>query len=461
MKHIMSNSLSNKLIISTSASLAIVALLFFGFLAAVLHWYPQWFLQQDLRENVDRVAAGVHYDASGKFSGVILRSSLQDTFDALQVDNIYRVLDKRGTLLASSDGANQPLLPENSQFIPKDFINTNFVMTRSGVTLHVITKLITRQSHQFFVQIGRSERMHQVIIGNDLADFRLAAVIANIIAIFIFTLVVWLTFNRMLRPLRIASEAASKIESNNLHTRLSMQGIPLELTPLIEAFNKALDRLERGYRAQQEFLATVAHELKTPLALIRGEIELGGLTNRDLLLKDIDRMARQTQQLLYLTEVSDHNNFFYVDIDPTEMIKDAVEHLRRLADRLNISIHLELPPQKTTLHADASAMFVLVKNLLENALLHSPEDSEILIILTQDMLRIRDHGYGIPSEDVPFLYKRFWRGSNRRDNGAGLGLAICHEIVLAHGWTLTVHPDQSPGAEFVVSFDQTWHNVAS
>ena len=116
--------------------------------------------------------------------------------------------------------------------------------------------------------------------------------------------------------------------------------MPRELRPLIRAFNEALDRLQKGYQVQQEFLASAAHELKTPLALIRGQVELSESPDRDLLLGDIDRMARQVHQLLHLAEVSEARNFQMAALDLGAVAAEATTFLQRLAQRAGV--HLEL-----------------------------------------------------------------------------------------------------------------------
>jgi len=97
-------------------------------------------------------------------------------------------------------------------------------------------------------------------------------------------------------------------------------------------------------------------------------------------------------------------------------------------------------------------LFVLLKNLIENAIQHSPRGAVVTVDVRATGLSVRDEGAGIPEEHLSELFKRFWRGDARRDTGAGLGLAICHEVALAHGWSLEAR-NGSVGAEFVVSFE--------
>nr|WP_222528770.1 sensor histidine kinase [Azospirillum sp. 412522] len=100
--------------------------------------------------------------------------------------------------------------------------------------------------------------------------------------------------------------------------------------------------------------------------------------------------------------------------------------------------------------ADASAVFILFRNLIENALAHSPAGGEVTVSIANETLQVIDRGPGIAPADMPRLFTRFWRGSARACEGAGLGLSICQEIVLAHRWPINVR-DASPGACFTIT----------
>ena len=252
--------------------------------------------------------------------------------------------------------------------------------------------------------------------------------------------------------MREASAAASRIAPRNLEMRLSAQSMPREMRPLIEAFNEALDRLEKGYRVQQEFLASAAHELKTPLALMRGQVELSESAERETLLQDIDVMARQVHQLLHLAEVSEVGNYEFEQVDVAVVAGEAVAFLQRLAQRGAVHLDLRAPEAMPAVRADRGALFVLLKNLVENAVQHSPRGSVVAIAVGARGLVVRDEGAGIAPEHLGELFKRFWRGPARRDCGAGLGLAICFEIAMAHGWRLSARNGSACGAEFELEF---------
>jgi signal transduction histidine kinase len=319
------------------------------------------------------------------------------------------------------------------------------------LALHVVTRAVDHDGHAAWVQVAISDRAATLISGAVVGPILQNALMTAVLSLVLFALGVHVTLGHLLLPLRRASDAASRIAPRNLETRLSPSALPRELQPLIRAFNAALDRLQQGYRVQQEFLGAAAHELKTPLALIRGQVELSESDDRDLLLADIDRMSRQVHQLLHLAEVSEPRNYQFAEIDPGGVAAEAVDFLQRLARRAGVQLELRAADGLAARRADRSAVFVLLKNLVENAIQHSPHGGVVTVDVRDDGVCVRDQGDGIAPQHMPELFKRFWRGAARRDTGAGLGLAICQEIVLAHGWSLVAR-NGAAGAEFLVSF---------
>lgn len=440
------SSLSSTLLRNTAVVLLLICGLGLSLYEAAAYWGPGLLFSSDLRHNSDGVLAALRLDAQGEPVRMEFAQKKQLMYSALPNDFIYRVLDARGQVLLASDGGAAPFAPDGLRFDPA---LTYFRVAPAGVALRVITRTLQTPQGRLYVQAARSDRIQRVLQLDDERNSRAIAVGSAAIAILAFPLAVWLTFRRALRPLREASTAAARIAPGNLHARLEVHNMPAEIAPLISAFNAALERVERGYQVQQEFLATAAHELKTPLTLMRAELELDGVANPALLLKDVERMSRQVQQLLNLAECSEPNNYVFEKLDANLEVEDAAAHLQRLASQRGMRIEVMRSPEPMPLHADRSALFVLLKNLLENAVHHSGAGMDVRIIAGAGRIVVRDQGGGIPEADLPLLFQRFWRGAHRRDEGAGLGLAICREIVLAHGWSLDAR-NAHGGAEFTV-----------
>jgi signal transduction histidine kinase len=302
------------------------------------------------------------------------------------------------------------------------------------------------------MQFAASARLTDMLrryIGDPLASRTF--VTFGLAAILVYCVVMRSTLHVILKPLNQASAIAAKISPHNLGERVHVQGVPIELRPLVDHFNAALDRLEHNYRLQQEFLASTAHELKTPLALIRGQIELGvDETNHHELLQDVSRMGRQVQQLLHLAEASEPQNYAFTTVDVESVVFEVVDYIERLADQQGVSLQVVVEPGSKLLRADRGALFTLLKNLLENAIQHSPTGGVVHLRARSNLISVQDEGSGVSPEDLPKLFTRFWRGAHRRDLGAGLGLSICREIATVHGWDLQARHGE-PGMIFDLS----------
>jgi len=448
-RHHQGGSLGGRLL----ATFIIASLLSIVLAAVVLetafNWHRSLALSHGLREQAGWIASHLQFDAAG--TPVALREP-PDTawiYTAATRDWKYRVVDARGAVLLSSDVGAPAFAATPTGF---DASRERFDVVVDGLPLHVVTQAVAREGRPVFVQAAISDRAAALFSGAVVGPVLQNALVIAAISLVLFAIGVHATLGHLLLPLRRASDAAARIAPRNLETRLSERAMPREMRPLIGAFNAALDRLQQGYRVQQEFLASAAHELKTPLSLIRGQVELSDSADRDLLLADIDRMARQVHQLLHLAEVSESGNYQIAEIDLGAVATEAATFLQRLAQRGNVHLDLRVAPALAPRRADRAAVFVLLKNLIENAIQHSPAGAVVTVDVRDAGACIRDEGQGIPPEHLPELFKRFWRGASRRDSGAGLGLAICEEIALAHGWSLVAR-NGSVGAEFLVSFE--------
>jgi len=440
-------SLSAGLLLAATLSLSGVALLVVGGAAAITYVNSSFLGRNGLEETAAHVRRALRFDALGRPVAVDLPPPLKRIFDALRSEVFYRVVDRQGQVILSSDGGDAALAPQGERFVP---IRSAFSLARGDTVLQVLTLPVGTTEQPAFLQTARSERFNQAVfeIAGPVAQRSAFATLG--IALAVFSGVVFLIMRRTFHQLRRVGDAAAVIEPHNLSHRLSVQGVPTEVAPLVEEFNVVLDRLEKGFRVQQEFLATAAHELKTPITVMRAQLEVEGVANRHLLLKDLDQMARQVQQLLMLAEASEGQNYTMADVDIAQIARSAIEQLARLADARAVSLDLEVSAP-ATVSADAGATFVLVRNLLENAIHHAPSGSGVRIKVQPGALVVRDAGPGIDPADLPQLFKRFWRGKHRRDQGAGLGLAICLEIATRHGWSIAAG-NRDPGAEFAVSF---------
>ena len=440
------NSLRIKVLLAyiTGAALSIVLMVLVT--AAILTAHDDILSGDAVAERAEDLAEVLLFDANGVPAGFNEDESWEN--ESLKTEMAYRVLDASGKVVLTSP-AGEAFWPRGGdagrlEAGPFDF-------NRGGIEMRGATETVEHEGKTWFVQFAASTRFVHLIFHSFALPFTGAGIIVfSLVLLFVFAACGYAMMNYTLRPLREISESATAISPQSLHARLQSDAAPTEIRPLVNSFNRALERLEHGYRVQQEFLATAAHELKTPLALIRAQIEVGvDESGRQDLLRDVSLMGRQVQQLLLLAEASEAQNYSFASVDTRSLLCEVVNYMERLASRQGVTLRVVVTPGSTLLRADRGALFTLLKNLLENAIQHSRAGSAVHVRAEPHLISVQDEGPGVSPGDLPKLFTRFWRGADRRDLGAGLGLSICREIATVHGWSLEARRAE-PGMIFEI-----------
>ncbi|MGZ5984144.1 MAG: sensor histidine kinase [Caulobacteraceae bacterium] len=272
---------------------------------------------------------------------------------------------------------------------------------------------------------------------------------------------------RALGPIVSASGLAGAISPSRMDLRLPTDRMPNEILPLVEAVNQAFDRMEQGFRVQRDLTTDVAHELRTPLAVLRLRVEaLAEPAARARLLADIDVMARLVDQLLSVAELE------MVIIAPDEAADlrqaclEVVEHLAPLAVMQGRTIELEGGDGPVWVHGRADLLFQAVRNLVENAIRHSPPGSVVTVEVDDaGVARVLDRGPGVPAELKDRLFERFWRGRRKERSavgaGAGIGLSIVARIAEQQGGRVRVGDRPGGGAVFSLALRPVLSNAAA
>ncbi|MDQ8027802.1 MAG: ATP-binding protein, partial [Brevundimonas sp.] len=266
------------------------------------------------------------------------------------------------------------------------------------------------------------------------------------------TAAIWMTLHLALKPMRRLSERAGAIGPDTLHERLAPGDAPTELEPLVTAFNASLDRLESAWAAQRAFSANAAHELRTPLATLRAHVEsLLPPGERRVATAEFERLARLIEQLLFLAEAERDHLARSEPFDlgavtratAAEMTPTILSGGRRIGFDSAVAHH--------SCRGDAVLAGVAIRNLIENAVRHTPKGTTISVALDErGQVTVRDDGPGVPEAFEDRLYDRFSRADHRSE-GAGLGLSIVARIMDLHGGTVR-HERPETGAAFVLAF---------
>jgi signal transduction histidine kinase len=402
-----------------------------------------------LRDNADTIAQYLAKSSEGGWS-LDLPSSFQKLFSEAYGRYGYAVLDGNGRALFSSLREKKPIfLADTSGTSPVFFESQRGEAVISGAS---IPKTIAGET--LWIQVIQDLAHRDVLIDDIVSDFfHRVGWITLPVLLFLLAIDVAI-FRRALRPLLRASEMAKSIGPARTDIRLPVEGMPSEVLPLVTTVNEALERLERGFQVQRDFTADAAHELRTPLAILRARVEtLSHKSISEDLLRDIARMTRIVSQLLDIAELEN----FTVDqaevADLKAVCAEVAEFVAPLALGEGKQIALVAPEAEVWIKGNAEALFRAVRNIAENALRHTPPGTGAEIIVTKDAtVSVTDMGPGIAERDRQLIFRRFWRKDRSQPGSTGLGLSIVQRIVEAHAGTIKVTNRAAGGAEFTLRF---------
>lgn len=294
--------------------------------------------------------------------------------------------------------------------------------------------------------------------------------VASLVFLGITVLLALWGIRRGLSPLQDLVAEASQVSAQHWDFKPPREAeLVSELRPLAEAMETMLQRLQRSFEQQREFLGNAAHELKTPVAILKSTVQYllqkprssteyeAGLTQS---LEDVERLENLLQGMLRLARAEQwaygtlKRNLESVDVAST--CEDAIEGLRGLAHAHHADIKLNAE-DGIVCRADAEDLQLVWINLLENAVRYSPQGTTVNVKVARSNHKARvvveDQGPGIPAEELPLIFERFHRGDasrNRKSGGFGLGLAIAKALVEAYGGTITPESAVGRGTRMVV-----------
>jgi two-component system heavy metal sensor histidine kinase CusS len=299
------------------------------------------------------------------------------------------------------------------------------------------------------------------VIDAEMRGIRNAFLVALPFALVLIGLGSWLFAARALRPVHKLVTTTRKVTVEGLGQRIDATGEDKEFAELIEVYNRMLARLERSFQQAHRFTADAAHELKTPLAIVQGQLEraINQTEGRAIqttltsVLDEVRRLSVISRKLLLLSQAdAGRLTIFREPVDLSKMLEELMEDTRMLAPNLTLhaNIHSGLH-----LKADSGLLRQVLHNLISNAIKYNVDGGWIRIATSRWEQRIEvvvsNASQGIPAQDRSKIFERFFRADpahSRHVEGVGLGLSLSREIARAHGGDLSLKSDAGGAVEF-------------
>jgi heavy metal sensor kinase len=277
----------------------------------------------------------------------------------------------------------------------------------------------------------------------------------------------WAISRGIVRPISRISATAAAISATNLSGRIEAAQLDSELVGLAGILNDMFSRLQDEFSRQTRFTADASHELRTPVALLHSQIELALNRRRTPeeyreALETCQRASARLRSLLdgLITLARADAGKLALSFQPVDLValaEEVADRHRGDAERAHVSLATAPPGAPVEVKGDPASLARLLDNLLTNAIRHTPDGGRIEISATANqreaVLSVADTGCGIPEEDLPHIFERFYRvdkARSRSSGGSGLGLAICQSIVEAHSGTIDCTSKLDEGTTFVV-----------
>jgi len=412
-------------------------------------------IQPYLDEQLIRVASLIDILYQSYATNSKIRTDIEDYLDTPQpISNqkfFFQVWDKNGHLLLHSSKQINISLRDAPEGFSDRVIHQNDwrIYSTTDKKLHV--RIVIAELYNL-----RRE------LGDNIAHSN-----ANILLITypVFGILVWFIISFALRSVtRVTNEISNR--ASTFLEPVETHDVPIEVKPLVVELNQLLLRLQLAFERNKRFSADAAHELRTPLAALKTHVQVALKANNDAdrakalqnVLESVDRSSHVVAQLLTLSRLGEEDTLS--DVKPFDLHKLATEIVAYLAPQAlekNIEIELTPRPPHPIILGNDTAVGILIRNIVDNAIRYTPPQGEVKIEVAETahhvILRVSDTGAGIPEELRERVFERFFRILGTNEPGSGLGLAIVTQISNLHHAKVTLKtPPQGQGLLFEVAF---------
>jgi heavy metal sensor kinase len=432
-------------------------------------------------EKIDALKTGVNEDVFSKinninFVKVAQRWVKEKTNDPKLMNIIVQIFDAKGNNIASSK--NIPNIAVLSKEILKFVLKGNGHFDNLNVELPDKKILALRRLTIPVIENGKVVYIVQVVSPLTqtfavLNRLRFTLFLLLPIAIFLTGIIGLLLAEFTLRPLRKIIKTVQQITAENLKLRVDLPDTKDEIKKLADTFNDMLEKLDKSFQSQQQFIHDVSHELRTPLTILKGELEVTLKKSRSQKeyesilyssLEEMNKINRIIENLLMLARFDNREVTFEIKpLNLNQLIQNILDDVKILFNQKGIQMNFS-PAETIILEADENQLRRAILNILDNAIKYTPKNGKIFVNLEKDnnttKIKISDTGIGIAKENLPFIFDRFYQvDKSRNSNGFGLGLSITKSIIETHKGKIEVETELNQGTTFTISLPFTSRSI--
>jgi signal transduction histidine kinase len=401
-----------------------------------------------------------------------LHDAITAAYDVSHGNKWLQVIDEHGNWIYRSQHvvAAYPnlVLPQRA---PTD--GSYFSYTADSISVHALIEPITVRGVRYTVQTGLSLTKTLAILSN----FRIQLTILTTLALFVSSLAGHFMSRKALAPIGAIASEARRINDKNLNTRLPVLETRDELASLSSTLNQMLSRIEAGYQSVRSFTANAAHELRSPVALVRAETEVALAFPRDAdyyrdtcerVLENSKRMTHLIDQLLTLARADAGVEVLrFKPVNVPDLIEDVAEEWFERFSDARIQFIREVAPIEFWVEADYPALKRLLNILLENAWRYTPSGRSVTLLFSEQEqtseiataeIAVVDTGVGIALEDQKRIFERFCRVARPLHgdfSGSGLGLSLAQWIATRHRSSIVLRSSPGNGSRFSILLKRT------
>lgn len=332
---------------------------------------------------------------------------------------------------------------------------------------------LTKQKIKSAYLVVKQKRDYAIVIQCSIPFEKHSAYIKNMeIALWVgfstlLGIILWVVYfiiSKSLNETKLVLNEVRNIKIDGQKYQIQKTNVANEIDELIDTFNKLIDNLQTSYKNVKEFGQNASHELKTPLTVIKGEVELGLRKTRtqdeyikilNIVHSEVDTLQDTIEKILFLStnhleEIKDEFEDIYID----EIVEESVFEKQGLASKKNISLHL-IEKQAVTIQGNHTLLKIAILNLIDNAIKYSDNNSKVNVYLRADRLIVEDFGIGIEKDEINKIFDRFYRVDKARSNssGNGLGLSIVKTILDIHNLDIAVESELKTKTVFIIDLN--------